>query len=162
MPLTDLVEVSKAKAREEQALEAKRWVEAKAWAARVRWSLSTWTSMLARWLAWPACWAPAVPNWRNSSSGSHGPDSGALSSTVRRLRLSPRESLRNGVALCPEDRKAEGIVGDLNDPRDNSLALQARNGWIKHLNVQKQNEIAQRVLTCWESPHHHLNSWSRA
>jgi monosaccharide-transporting ATPase len=54
--------------------------------------------------------------------------------------------LKHGVALCPEDRKAEGIVGDLTIRENIILALQARNGWIKYLNVQKQNEIAERYI----------------
>ena len=48
--------------------------------------------------------------------------------------------------MCPEDRKAEGIVGDLTIRENIILALQARNGWIKHLNIQKQNEIAERYI----------------
>ncbi len=76
-----------------------------------------------------------------------GPDTGSLLINGQEVaHFSPRESLRNGVALCPEDRKAEGIVGELTIRENIILALQARNGWIKHLSVQKQNEIAQRYI----------------
>src|SRR5207248_1337819 len=42
---------------------------------------------------------------------------------------SPLESLKRGVALCPEDRKAEGVVGELTIRENIILALQARYGW---------------------------------
>jgi simple sugar transport system ATP-binding protein len=60
--------------------------------------------------------------------------------------FSPLESLKNGIALCPEDRKAEGIVGDLTIRENIILALQARNGWFKFLSIQKQYEIADKYI----------------
>ena len=50
------------------------------------------------------------------------------------------------MALCPEDRKAEGVVGDLTIRENIILALQARYGWIKFLSAQKQYEIAQKYI----------------
>src|SRR5512145_685794 len=42
------------------------------------------------------------------------PDTGTLTLDGKRVNhFSPLESLGNGIALCPEDRKAEGVVGDL-------------------------------------------------
>jgi monosaccharide-transporting ATPase len=61
-------------------------------------------------------------------------------------RFSPLDSIKNGIALCPEDRKAEGIVGDLTIRENIILALQARYGWWKHLSSQKQNEIAEKFI----------------
>jgi len=79
--------------------------------------------------------------------GIDSPDVGALVIKGRPVeRFSPMESLRRGVALCPEDRKAEGIVGDLTIRENIILALQARSGWFKYLNIQKQHEIAQKYI----------------
>ena len=61
-------------------------------------------------------------------------------------RFSPLESLKRGIALCPEDRKAEGIVGDLTIRENIILALQARYGWFKFLSAQKQYEIAEKYI----------------
>jgi simple sugar transport system ATP-binding protein len=61
-------------------------------------------------------------------------------------RFSPLESLKRGIALCPEDRKAEGIVGDLTIRENIILALQARYGWFKFLSKQKQNEISEKYI----------------
>ncbi len=75
------------------------------------------------------------------------PDAGSLTLKGKKIeRFSPLESLRNGIALCPEDRKAEGIVGDLTIRENIILALQANNGWFKYLNAQKQYEIADKYI----------------
>ncbi len=75
------------------------------------------------------------------------PDTGSLTVGGKKVeRFSPQESLRNGIALCPEDRKAEGIVGDLTIRENIVLALQARYGWFKYLGAQKQYEIAEKYI----------------
>ena len=75
------------------------------------------------------------------------PDSGWLTLKGKEIeKFSPLESLKNGLALCPEDRKAEGIVGDLTIRENIILALQARYGWFKFLSTEKQNEIAQNYI----------------
>lgn len=75
------------------------------------------------------------------------PDTGSLTMKGKKIeRFSPLESLRNGIALCPEDRKAEGVVGDLTIRENIILALQARNGWFKYLNAQRQYEIADKYI----------------
>ena len=56
------------------------------------------------------------------------------------------QSLKRGIALCPEDRKAEGIVGDLTIRENIILALQARYGWFKFLSAKRQHEIAQKYI----------------
>ncbi len=59
---------------------------------------------------------------------------------------SPHESLLLGIALCPEDRKEAGILGDLTVRENIILAVQARLGWFKYLNKNKQYEIAQKYI----------------
>ena len=43
----------------------------------------------------------------------------------------PIGSIERGVALCPEDRKAEGIVDDLTVRENIILAVQAGRGWLR-------------------------------
>jgi simple sugar transport system ATP-binding protein len=75
------------------------------------------------------------------------PDSGSLTLKGKEIeKFSPLESLNNGLALCPEDRKEEGIVGDLTIRENIILALQARYGWFRFLRAEKQNEIAQNYI----------------
>jgi galactofuranose transport system ATP-binding protein len=75
------------------------------------------------------------------------PDSGSLTINGKKLNVfSPLESIKNGIALCPEDRKAEGVVGDLTIRENIILALQAHSGWFKFINLQKQYEIADKYI----------------
>ncbi|CAG0927611.1 Fructose import ATP-binding protein FruK [Thermoflexales bacterium] len=75
------------------------------------------------------------------------PDTGSLTIQGEKVnRFSPLESLKRGIALCPEDRKAEGVVGDLSIRENIILALQARYGWFKFITPQKQYEIAQKFI----------------
>ena len=58
-----------------------------------------------------------------------------------------------GVALCPEDRKAAGIVDDLTVRENIILAMQANKGWFRYLNLQKQYEIAEKYIRIAEYLH---------
>ncbi|CAG1771472.1 partial Fructose import ATP-binding protein FruK, partial [uncultured bacterium] len=79
--------------------------------------------------------------------GVDAPDTGSLSIKGEKVHhFSPLDSLKRGIALCPEDRKAEGVVGDLTIRENIILALQARYGWFKFLGAQKQYEIAQKYI----------------
>jgi simple sugar transport system ATP-binding protein len=79
--------------------------------------------------------------------GIDAPDSGTLLIKGQKVeRFSPMESLKRGIALCPEDRKAEGVLGDLSIRENIILALQARYGWFKFLGAKKQYEIAQKYI----------------
>ncbi|MBN1440354.1 MAG: sugar ABC transporter ATP-binding protein [Anaerolineales bacterium] len=79
--------------------------------------------------------------------GIETPDHGTVTMRGKTVeRFSPLESIKHGIALCPEDRKAEGIIGDLTIRENVVLALQARYGWWKFLSPQKQNEIAKRFI----------------
>ncbi len=76
--------------------------------------------------------------------GVERPDSGTITFDDKPVHeYSPLDSIKRGVALCPEDRKEEGIVGELTVRENIVLAMQASLGWFKHLNVQKQSEIAE-------------------
>jgi monosaccharide-transporting ATPase len=70
------------------------------------------------------------------------PDNGTIEMDgVPIKNYSPSGSLERGIALCPEDRKAEGIFGELTVRENIIIALQARLGVFKYLNLKKQYEI---------------------
>ncbi|GAB2185198.1 sugar ABC transporter ATP-binding protein [Roseibium sp. LAB1] len=58
----------------------------------------------------------------------------------------PREAVAHRFALCPEDRKSDGIVGDLSVRENIILALQARQGWFRPLPKSKVNELAEAYV----------------
>jgi monosaccharide-transporting ATPase len=75
------------------------------------------------------------------------PDSGTLNVDNQPVKdFSPISSIGRGVALCPEDRKDSGIVGELTVRENIILALQANLGWFRHLNAQEQYEIAEKYI----------------
>jgi len=79
--------------------------------------------------------------------GIDSPDNGSLLIDGEKVnKFSPLESLKRGIALSPEDRKAQGVVGDLTIRENIILALQARYGWFKFLSTQRQNEIADKYI----------------
>jgi len=55
----------------------------------------------------------------------------------------PAEAVARGLALCPEERKTEGIVAGLSVRENIVLALQARLGWLRALPRARQDELAQ-------------------
>lgn len=79
--------------------------------------------------------------------GLETPNSGSLTVDGEQVStFSPYESLKRGIALCPEDRKAEGVVGELTIRENIILALQARYGWFKFLSKQRQTEISDEYI----------------
>lgn len=75
------------------------------------------------------------------------PDSGSIEIDGKPVRIaSPRAAIRFGFGLCPEDRKADGIIGDLSVRENISLALQARRGWLNRMSTREQTELADRFV----------------
>jgi simple sugar transport system ATP-binding protein len=74
-------------------------------------------------------------------------DSGTVHIDGKETRLrSPRDAIRLRFGYLPEDRKADGIVGDLSIRENILLALQARRGWWARIPQSQQNEIADRFI----------------
>lgn len=79
--------------------------------------------------------------------GTEKPDTGEMLVDGKPVRnYSPLDSIKRGVALCPEDRKAEGILDDLTVRENIVLAVQASKGWFDYLSTQQQYEIAEKYI----------------
>jgi simple sugar transport system ATP-binding protein len=75
------------------------------------------------------------------------PDSGTLSMAgVEVKEYSPAHSIAKGIAFCPEDRKADGIVDDLTVRENIILAVQSNKGWAKRLSKQQQYQLADKFI----------------
>jgi monosaccharide-transporting ATPase len=59
---------------------------------------------------------------------------------------SPADAIAQGMALCPEERKTEGLVADLSVRENIVLALQARTGLVPCLSFKEQRTIAERFI----------------
>ncbi|MFN8379532.1 MAG: sugar ABC transporter ATP-binding protein [Anaerolineae bacterium] len=74
-------------------------------------------------------------------------DHGEASLKGVRVKLrSPRDAIRHGFGMCPEDRKVEGIIGDLTVRENIILALQAKTGWLRFISRQRQNQLADQMI----------------
>jgi simple sugar transport system ATP-binding protein len=79
--------------------------------------------------------------------GAMRPDSGGLDvAGVRMTASAPRQSLRHGMAFCPEDRKAEGIFGELSVRENIVLGLQTKRGWLSRLSRSEQERLALEMI----------------
>ena len=58
----------------------------------------------------------------------------------------PIDAMNLGMGLLPDDRKAEGIVGDLSVRENIILAIQSKRGMFKLLPMKEQNEIADKYI----------------
>ncbi|MEU2508473.1 sugar ABC transporter ATP-binding protein [Streptomyces sp. NPDC007863] len=62
----------------------------------------------------------------------------------RAVLRSPRTAIAHKIAFCSENRKAEGLIGELTVRENIVLALQAARGWTRPLSRARQDEIAAR------------------
>jgi simple sugar transport system ATP-binding protein len=74
-------------------------------------------------------------------------DQGEMHVEGVRARIdSPADAVRHGLALCPEDRKTDGIVAELSVRENIVLALQARQGLWRFLPLDQQRRTADRFI----------------
>jgi galactofuranose transport system ATP-binding protein len=145
--ITDLDAVSKAKFTKEQKASKKRVLEAKGLGRAGSLEPIDMELFANEVVGIAGLLGSGRTEFANLTFGIDTPDTGTLTVNDSKVNhFSPLESLRIGVALCPEDRKDEGIVGDLTIRENIILALQARFGWFKFLGTQKQYEIADKYI----------------
>jgi monosaccharide-transporting ATPase len=79
--------------------------------------------------------------------GLEAPDRGVLKIDGRTVTFAtPADAIRHGLALCPEERKTDGIVAELSVRENIALALQARMGVRRFLSHAEQTALAERFV----------------
>ena len=74
-------------------------------------------------------------------------DSGELLMAGAAVRFdNPAQAIRHGLAMCPEERKFDGIVADMSVRENIVLALQASLGIFRFLSRARQKEIGERFV----------------
>jgi simple sugar transport system ATP-binding protein len=74
-------------------------------------------------------------------------DGGDIVVNAERVSMqSPADAVAQGLALCPEERKTEGIIADLSVRENIVLALQARSGLVPYLSPAQQKKLAERFV----------------
>jgi simple sugar transport system ATP-binding protein len=79
--------------------------------------------------------------------GADTADTGEVTVRSERRRLrSPRHAIDRRIAFSSEDRKAEGVVGDLTVADNMLLALQASRGWLRPIPAGMRNRLVQEYI----------------
>ncbi len=74
-------------------------------------------------------------------------DSGEIYIEGKKVTItSPGEAMTHQMAFCPEDRKVEGIIGDLTIRENIILAIQSQKGWFRYIGRKEQEEIANKYI----------------
>ena len=79
--------------------------------------------------------------------GADGNDAGTvrIEGAPAALRT-PRAAISHGIAFCSENRKTEGLVGELTVRENIVLAMQAARGWTRPISRARQDELALRWI----------------
>src|SRR5690606_1615796 len=80
--------------------------------------------------------------------GADKADSGTIELNGRKVELrAPVDGLGAHIAYSTENRRDEGIIGDLTVRENMILAVQAKRGWARPLSKKEQDEIVQRYIS---------------
>ncbi|MEU4619849.1 sugar ABC transporter ATP-binding protein [Actinoplanes sp. NPDC023801] len=79
--------------------------------------------------------------------GADRADSGELLVDGKKVTLrDPQTAMKRGIAFSSENRRTEGIIGDLSVRENIILALQAARGWARPIPRKKQDEIVDKYI----------------
>ncbi len=79
--------------------------------------------------------------------GIDAPSTGTLDIGGRRMRRSSTAAaIKAGFGLCPEDRKAEGILPDLSVRENLMLVVQSKRGWWRRISRKEQQATVDRFI----------------
>jgi monosaccharide-transporting ATPase len=97
--------------------------------------------------------------------GADRPDTGSIRLKGTKVELrNPASGIDHHIAYSTENRRDEGIVGDLTVRENMVLAVQAKRGWARPLSRREQDEIVQRYITALNvrpaDPERHIRNLS--
>ncbi len=79
--------------------------------------------------------------------GADKADAGGIDVNGTPARIhSPRQAIDHHIAFSSEDRRAEGIVGDLTVAENMVLGVQAKRGWLKRVSKAEQDDIVGEYM----------------
>lgn len=94
--------------------------------------------------------------------GADSIDGGTIKINNNNVSLkTPLDGIQLGIAFCPEDRKNEGIVGDLTIRENIILALQTKKGMTKPISLNEAKEIADKYINLLKIKTHGQNQLMR-
>ncbi|MGO3153158.1 MAG: sugar ABC transporter ATP-binding protein [Galactobacter sp.] len=80
-------------------------------------------------------------------TGADSADTGTITVNGESVKLrSPRTAIANRIALTSENRRDEGIIGDLTVRENLVLAVQAKRGWFRRVPKREADEIVDKYM----------------
>jgi simple sugar transport system ATP-binding protein len=74
-------------------------------------------------------------------------DKGEININDKKVTIkSNRDAIKHGMGLCPENRKTEGIIGNLTVRENIILALQGKRGLFKYLSLKEQEKFVDEYI----------------
>ena len=79
--------------------------------------------------------------------GLYQPEEGIIKKDGKEVKINqPIDAMNLGMGMLPDDRKAEGIIGDLSVRENIILAMQAKRGIVDLIPMKEQEEIADKFI----------------
>lgn len=79
--------------------------------------------------------------------GADRPDSGTISVRGKAVRITgPRHAIDQRIVFSSEDRRGEGIIGDLTVAENIVLGIQAKRGWLRKVSKSEQSAIVDEYV----------------
>ncbi len=80
--------------------------------------------------------------------GADRTESGTIEIDGRAARIAtPRHAIDRRIAFSSEDRRAEGIIGDLTVAENIVLGIQAKRGWLRKVSRSEQDDVVHEYMT---------------
>lgn len=75
------------------------------------------------------------------------PEAGTVKLNGKEMHFSsPLVAMHHKIAFCPEDRKVQGIIGDLSVRENIIIGMQAKKGMFNHIPLKEQERIADEYI----------------
>ena len=108
---------------------------------------STSRSTTVRSSASPGCSAPDAPSSCASCTEPTAPTRARSSVRGEASRIAnPRHAIDQRIAFSSEDRRAEGIIGDLTVAENIVLGIQAKRGWLRKMRKAEQAAVVDEYI----------------
>ncbi len=79
--------------------------------------------------------------------GADTADSGDTEIRAKRTRLrTPRQAIDHKIAFSSENRRSEGVIGDLSIADNMVLALQASRGWLRPIPTKTKDRLVRKYI----------------
>ncbi len=94
-----------------------------------------------------ACSARVAPNSSRLLYGADRADSGQIEVNGKAVRMtSPRVAIDKRMVFSSEDRRAEGVIGNLTVAQNIILGIQARRGWMRPVRRSEQDAVVAEYM----------------